>query len=136
MDNPAYTEVSGWAHPVFLGVLALVGLAVLAGLVVIFRGRRLLGAAITTGALALAWVCLSPVHASSGGVVLECGSAFDAAATHAVPASLVLSPGQQACLSAGRTWSVIQVVAAVTLAALALSGLRRPRKAQARPDGA
>lgn len=136
MDNPVYTEVSGWAQPVFLGVLALTGLAVLAGPVVIFRGRRLLGAAVTAGALALAWVCLSPVHASSGGVVLECGSAFNAAAKHAVPASLVLSPAQQACLDAGRTWSLALVVAAVALAALALGGLRHPRRAQARPDSA
>ena len=120
----------------FLGVLTLVGLAVLAGPVVIFRGRRLLGAAITAGALVLAWVCLSPVHASSGGVVLTCGSAFYAAAEHPVPASLVLSPAQQACLSAGRTWSSVLVVATVVLAALALRGLRRPRARQVRPDRA
>src|SRR5512144_365881 len=108
MDNPAYTEVSGWAHPLFLGVLTLVGLTVLVGPIVILRGRRLLGAAVTAGALALAWVCLSPVHASSGEQVIECGTAFYAAAEHAVPASLVLSPGQQACLAAGRTWTVVQ----------------------------
>lgn len=66
MDNPVYTELSSWAHPLFLGMLALVGLTVLAGPVVIVRGRRLLGAAVTAGALVLAWVYLSPVHASSG----------------------------------------------------------------------
>jgi hypothetical protein len=136
MDNPAYTEVSSWAQPVFLGVLALVGLTVLAGPVVIVRGRRLLGAAVSAGALALAWVYLSPVHASSGGVVLECGSAFHAAATHPVPVSLLLSPYQQACLSAGRTWSAVLVAASAALAALAVRGLRRPQARQVRSDDA
>lgn len=136
MDDPVYTEISGWAQPLFLGVLALVGLTVLAGPAVIVRGRRLLGAAVTAAALTLAWVCLNPVHASSGGVVLECGSAFHAAAEHPVPASLVLSPVQQACLGAGRTWSVVLMVAAVVLAALALRGLRHPRARRVRPDRA
>lgn len=126
-DIPAYTEVAGWAQPLFLGVLTLIGLTILIGPVVIFRGRRLLGAAITVAALGLAWVYLSPVHASVGRTVLECGSAFHSAAEHPVPASLTLTPGQQACLDAGRAWSVALVAAAVVLATLALHGLRRPR---------